>query len=82
MRDPKAAPVVPGTGGLRKTRFAATGRGKRGSLRIGYVYFEEFGVIALLAVYAKSDQADIPANQRQQIRGMIGELRRWLATGG
>ena len=45
--QPKLAPVMEGTGGLRKLRFARTGRGrgKSGSFRIGYVYFEELGGI-------------------------------------
>jgi hypothetical protein len=30
MRDPEAGPVIPGSGGVRKLRWAAPGRGKRG----------------------------------------------------
>src|SRR5258706_9819388 len=56
--QPKLAPIMEGTGGLRKLRFARSGegRGKSGSFRIGYAYFEDFGVVALMAVYAKNDQ--------------------------
>jgi hypothetical protein len=28
MRDPEAGPVIPGSGGVRKLRWAAPGRGK------------------------------------------------------
>ena len=31
--DPTAAPVIPGTGGIRKLRWAGSGRGKRGGVR-------------------------------------------------
>ncbi len=31
--DPIAAPVIPGTGGIRKLRWAGSGRGKRGGIR-------------------------------------------------
>jgi hypothetical protein len=82
MMNPKGAPVVPGTGGLRKCRFARKGRGKSGSYRVGYVYFEQFGVIALLAVYAKNEQGEIPMAQRRQIKEAIGELHAWLEGGG
>src|SRR5258706_7947591 len=60
--SPERWPVIAGTGGLRKVRFARvkSSRGKSGSYRVGYVYFEEFGVIGLIAVYAKKDQATIP----------------------
>src|SRR5260370_42586913 len=42
---PTAAPVVPGTDGLRKLRFSPESWpvGKSGALRVCYVYFEEFG---------------------------------------
>jgi hypothetical protein len=35
---------------------------------MGYVYFEEHGTIALLAAYAKNDEADIPMAQRAAIK--------------
>ena len=36
--DPAAAPVIPGTGGIRKLRWAGSGRGKRGGIRTIYFY--------------------------------------------
>ena len=38
VRDPEAGHVIPGTGGLRKLRWAASGRGKRGGARIIYFW--------------------------------------------
>ena len=35
-KNPEAGVVVPGSGGVRKLRWAAEGRGKRGGLRIIY----------------------------------------------
>src|SRR5207253_3211490 len=51
--QPKLGQVMEGTGGLRKLRFARSGggRGKSGSFRIGYVYFEDFQVVALVTIY-------------------------------
>jgi len=34
MTDPEAGPVIPGSGGVRKFRWAAPGRGKRGGYRV------------------------------------------------
>ncbi|MFO1393633.1 MAG: hypothetical protein U1F09_07745 [Steroidobacteraceae bacterium] len=34
IQQPEAGPVIPGTGGVRKLRWAAQGRGKRGGYRI------------------------------------------------
>jgi len=36
MMDPDAGPVIPGSGGVRKLRWAAPGRGKRGGYRVVY----------------------------------------------
>jgi hypothetical protein len=45
LRDPDRAPVIRGTGGLRKLRFTEprSGRGKRGAYRVCYALFPEFG---------------------------------------
>jgi hypothetical protein len=37
-RNPEAGDVIPNSGGIRKLRWAAPGRGKRGGLRIIYYY--------------------------------------------
>jgi mRNA-degrading endonuclease RelE of RelBE toxin-antitoxin system len=36
IADPEAGPVIPGSGGVRKLRWAAPGRGKRGGYRVIY----------------------------------------------
>jgi hypothetical protein len=38
IEHPNAGDVIPGVGGVRKLRWAAKGRGKRGGARIIYVY--------------------------------------------
>jgi hypothetical protein len=37
---PLAGEEIPGTGGVRKVRFAASGRGKRGGARVIYSYLD------------------------------------------
>ena len=61
MLDPKAGKVVQGTHGLRKLRFAPPdwNRGKSGSTRVIYVYFEGLGVALLSLVYGKNEADDI-----------------------
>ena len=36
MRNPEAGQIVPGSGGVRKLRWARPGMGKRGGLRVIY----------------------------------------------
>ena len=53
-KNPLAGDEIPGTGGFRKIRFAASGRGKRGGARIIYDYLDdEFPLYALLAYTKK-----------------------------
>lgn len=82
MMAPTAAPVVPGTGSLRKMRFASSrsGRGKRGAARVCYVYFEECLMVVLVHVYAKNQKDDLSEGERRSIKAMIEKLGRSLET--
>ena len=52
--NPEAGDVIPATNGLRKVRWATSGRGKRGGARVIYFTRNARGQIILLLVYAKS----------------------------
>jgi len=78
MLRPKGAPVVPGTGGLRKMRFAPARwkAGKRGAARVGYAYLEEYGVVLLIIAYSKSDKANLSAAEKKSVRQLIERVER------
>lgn len=80
MIDPMEGSVIQGTGGLRKLRFAppSWNRGKRGSLRVLYVYYPEFGHILLITTYAKSEDSDFSESGKKRIRQLIAEQRQIL----
>ena len=71
MRDPDAGPVIPGSGGVRKLRWAAQGRGKRGGYRVIYNVRRVHGVIWMLTMYPKNVAENIPAHVLRQIREEI-----------
>jgi hypothetical protein len=68
MSDPEAGPVIPGSGGVRKVRWAAPGRGKRGGYRVIYYARRAHGVIWMLTMYPKNVADNIPAHVLRQIR--------------
>ncbi len=52
--NPTAGEIIPETGGVRKIRWALTGRGKRGGARIIYYFHNERLPVFLLAAYGKN----------------------------
>jgi mRNA-degrading endonuclease RelE of RelBE toxin-antitoxin system len=72
LERPDAGKVIPGSGGLRKLRWAAEGRGKRGGLRVIYYWFMQ-GTILLLFIYPKNVQEDLTPDQLKQLKKIVEE---------
>jgi mRNA-degrading endonuclease RelE of RelBE toxin-antitoxin system len=76
---PEAGDVIPGTGGLRKLRWVAKGRGKRGGSRVIYYFHDIHVPLFLMAIFAKNVQADLSTRQRnaltRQLRGLKSDCR-------
>src|ERR1039458_10855528 len=62
---PDAGDVIPGSGGTRKLRWAARGKGKRGGARIIYLYVVIAGRIYLLRCYTKNVKSDLRSEERR-----------------
>ncbi len=56
---PKSGDEIPGTGGVRKMRFASRGRGKSGGVRVIYYFFDEQNPIYALLLYGKNEQVNL-----------------------
>jgi len=81
---PDAPPVMRGTGGLRKIRFAPrrAGAGKSGGARACYAYFAEFGLVYLRAVFPKNEKANLTASESEAYRKVLESFRRYLREHG
>ncbi len=68
---PDGGVVIPGTGGLRKLRWGAKGKGTSGGARVIY-YFRDLNFpLFFLAVYAKGERADLTVAELREIERKI-----------
>ncbi len=68
---PDAGTVIQGTGGLRKVRWAGSGRGKRGGIRVIYYWHQPTARILMLLTYAKNERDDLSEAQKRALRHII-----------
>ncbi len=71
IEQPEAGDVVRGSGGVRKLRWRAPGRGKRGGYRVIYFAKVQQGVIWMLTLYPKNVRENIPVHILRKIRSEV-----------
>src|SRR5512137_1141776 len=69
--DPAAGDLIPGAGGIRKLRWKASGRGKRGGMRVIYYWATEQERILMLLIYAKNESEDLTRDQIKMLRYIV-----------
>jgi hypothetical protein len=80
MANPEGGRVIPETGGLRKIRFGRVKHniGKRGGVRVCYVYFKEHWTVLLVVAYGKNEKDDLAPDEKKHIREYIRRAQKWL----
>ncbi|MEJ0025894.1 MAG: type II toxin-antitoxin system RelE/ParE family toxin [Rhizomicrobium sp.] len=68
--NPTAGDLIPGTGGVRKLRWALEGRGKRGGARVIYYFHSLRLPLLLLDAYAKNEKSDLSSAEKNELRQM------------
>ena len=71
MADPEKGDLIRGSSGLRKLRWAGSGRGKRGGLRIIYYWHVSGSIILFLLAYPKNEQDNLTAAQLKFLKSII-----------
>jgi hypothetical protein len=83
MTDPTGAPVVAGTRGLRKLRFARqdSNQSKRESFRICYSYFPDFQIVILVTLFSKNEKSNLNSNDKKAISAVLRDIETRLNEG-
>ena len=75
LATPDAGDVIPGGSGLRKLRWTAQGRGKRGGARVIYYRHVPEERIYLIYAYVKSAQADLTREQIKSLAQVMKDMK-------
>jgi mRNA-degrading endonuclease RelE of RelBE toxin-antitoxin system len=73
--NPLAGDEIPGTGGVRKVRFAASGRGKRGGARVIYYYLDDTMPLYALLAYAKNAKDDMTPDEKRAVSALVTAIK-------
>src|SRR5436309_15471330 len=72
--NPAAGDLMQGTGGARKLRWGAKGKGKRGGARVITFYGGPAVPAFLLTAFGKGDRANLNRAERNELRAILAQL--------
>lgn len=73
--NPRAGDLIPGTGGVRKLRWARGGRGKSAGARVIYYFHSDTMPLYLLDIYGKNEKSDLTTAERSELAGVVRMLK-------
>lgn len=76
VENPTKGKVIQGTGGLRKVRMAARGKGKRGGARVIYYFVQLDDTIYMIYVYDKGEAEDLTSDQKKTLKVLAETMAR------
>ena len=70
---PESGDIIKGSGGIRKLRWAGSGQGKRGGIRVVYYFIDQDEQVYMLFAYPKNVTADLTPDQLKELRKLVEE---------
>ena len=64
---PKSGVIIKGTGGIRKLRWAHGIKGKSGSVRVIYFYYNDTMPLFLLTIFEKNEKIDLKKSELNEL---------------
>ena len=74
--DPEAGDIIPRTGGVRKLRVQAKGRGKSGGYRVIYYYYNDNNPVLLFTVYGKNEKSGLTRKEESDLYKIIQAIKK------
>jgi hypothetical protein len=71
----KVGDEIPGTGGVRKLRYAVHGRGKSGGVRVIYYFYDEQNPRYAMLLYGKNEQGNLSPEQKKYVTAMAAAVK-------
>jgi hypothetical protein len=72
--NPQTGVVIQGTGGIRKVRWARSGTGKRGGLRVIYYLYSAKSRFYMLTLYKKGEVSDLSPAEKKALKRLVEVL--------
>jgi hypothetical protein len=72
--NPTAGDLMQGSGGARKLRWGAKGKGKRGGARVITFFGGPQAPVFLLTVFGKGERANLTKAERNELRQILANL--------
>ena len=73
-QNPQSGVLIQNTGGIRKLRWARSGGGKSGGVRVIYYFHSDMMPLYLLTVFGKNEKANISIKENQVLSKLVKEL--------
>lgn len=74
--NPYAGDEIVDTGGVRKVRFAAFGKGKSGGVRVIYFVFSENAPLYALLVYGKGEKDNLSGAEKKAVAKLAAAIKK------
>jgi hypothetical protein len=72
--NPQSGVLIQNTGGIRKLRWARSGGGKSGGVRVIYYFHSDMMPLYLLTAFGKNERANISMKEKQILSKLVKEL--------
>lgn len=72
--SPHAGAIMRGTGGVRKLRWSAKGKGKSGGARLIYYFHDDTIPLIVLTAFGKNQKMNLSQSERNELKLMVKQL--------